>query len=187
MSTSSTLLPLSLAIPGWKGQLIPEAVVQAARGVALEQQRLRGSVFLVVIRVRELAYDGYYERLEIVSGHVDIDDALAACQMKGSMQLVESGRSLDQNSKTWTHDGRASRWPAVAPKWRGRELPYFADRLTDGTGWNAVDINVAIVATHPECPIDGQFVETIGMTTELVNWFAQVAGPLNQRATENRH
>lgn len=44
------LVPLALAVPGWQGSLIPEAVEKVARGVALEQQRLRGSRFLVVLR-----------------------------------------------------------------------------------------------------------------------------------------
>lgn len=48
------LVSLALAVPGWEGQLTPEAIEKVARGVASEQERQRGSSFLVVLRLYEL-------------------------------------------------------------------------------------------------------------------------------------
>lgn len=47
-------MSLALAVPEWEGQLTPEAIEKVARGVASEQERQRGSSFLVVLRLYEL-------------------------------------------------------------------------------------------------------------------------------------
>jgi len=168
-------VPLSLAVPGWKGSLIPEAVEQVAKGVAIEQDRLRGSRFLVVLRRYELDYDGLCEWIEIVSGHEDVESAVAVAQMIGAQRLVELGRELDPKRR-WKHASadRISRWPKVAPVWEGKRLPVFSDRLWDDVGWHALEVNVAIIPTDPDNPINLAVINTIDMMSETVHWFTEL-------------
>lgn len=165
-------VPLSLAVPGWQGRLIPEAVEKVAQGVAIEQDRLRGSRFLVVLHRYELDYDGIGEWIEIVSGHEDLESATAIAQAVGAERLVEMGRRLDPERK-WKHAPPESKrsWPKVAPTWEGKRLPDFSDRLWDGVGWNAAEVAVAIIPTDPGNPINLSVIETIDMMWETVRWF----------------
>lgn len=173
-STPSGLMPLSLAVPGWQGSLIPEAVEKVTRGVALEQERLRGSRFLVVLRRYELDYDGITEWIELVGGHPDVEGAVASAQIVGAQRLVEMGRRLDPERK-WKHDApKGMPWPKAAPVWEGRRLPVFVDRLWDGVGWNAAEITVAIIPTNPDSPINLAVVEAIDLMWETVFWFESV-------------
>jgi hypothetical protein len=172
---------LSLAVPGWQGRLIPEAVEEVAQGVAVEQERLRGSQFLVVLRRYELDYDGITEWIEIVSGHTDIESAAAAAQIVGAQRLVEMGRRLDPE-REWKHaTPRAASWPKVAPTWQEKRLPVFADRLWDGVGWNAAEIAVAIIPTDPGNPINLSVIETIDMMWETASWFINLARGKKER------
>lgn len=168
-------VPLSLAVPGWKGRLIPEAVEKVAKGIAIEQDRLRGSRFLVVLRRYELDYDGITEWIEIVGGHADMESAAAAAQIAGAQRLVEIGRKLDPK-REWKHTPPKAipSWPKVAPTWEGKRLPGFSDRLWDGIGWNAAEVNVAIIPTDPENPINLTVIEAIDMMWETVHWFTGV-------------
>lgn len=169
------LVSLSLAVPGWQGELIPEAVEKVARGVALEQERLHGSRFLVILRRYELDYDGITEWIEIVSGHTDVESAAAAAQLIGAQRLVEVGCGLDPK-REWKHAAvpRALPWPKVVPTWEGRHLPGFVDRLWDGVGWKALEISVAILPTDPDNPINLNVIETIDLMWETVAWFESV-------------
>lgn len=174
--TPDKLVSLSLAVPGWQGNLIPEAVAKVARGVALEQERLRGSTFLVVLRRYELDYDGITEWIEFVSGYADVESAVASAQIVGAQRLVEIGRRLDPERK-WKHAApKAVRWPKVVPVWEGRRLPVFVDRLWDGVGWSAAEVAVAVIPTEPDNPINLAVVETIDLMWETVSWFEGVAG-----------
>ena len=168
---------LSLAIPGWQGRLIPEAVEKVAQGVAIEQERLRGSRFLVVLRRYELDYDGITEWIEFVSGYTDVESAAAAAQMVGAQRLVEMGRRLDPE-RTWKHSTPTGRmvasWPKTAPTHDGKRLPAFADRLWDGVGWNAAEVAVAIIPTDPENPINLAVIEAIDMMWETVHWYTDI-------------
>lgn len=165
-------VPLSLAVPGWQGSLIPEAVEQVAKGVAIEQDRLRGSRFLVVLRLFDLDYSGILERIEIVSGHADVESAAAVAQMVGAQRLVELRRELDPEQK-WKHAAadQIGDWPKVAPAWQGKRLPGFADGFWDGVGWHALEVNVAIIPTDPDNPINIAVINTIDMMSEMVHWF----------------
>lgn len=174
-SKHDTRVSLSQAVPGWQGRLTPEAVEKVARGVAIEQERLRGSRFLVVLRRYELDYDGIAEWIEIVSGHTDVETAAAAAQIIGSQRLVEMGRRLDPN-REWKHaEPKAMGWPKVATTWEGKRLPCFVDRLWDGVGWNAAEVAVAIIPTEPDNPINLAVIETIDLMWETARWFEQVA------------
>lgn len=164
---------LSRAVPGWQGQLIPEAVEKVAQGVAIEQDRLRGCRFLVVLRRYELDYDGITEWIEVVSGHQDVESAAATAQIVGAQRLVEMGRRLDPK-REWTHaTPKAMPWPKVPPVWEGKRLPGFVDRLWDGVGWNAAEVAVAIIPTDPEHPINLAVINTIDMMWETVHWFTE--------------
>lgn len=166
-------VPLSLAVPGWQGRLIPAAVEKVAKGIAIEQDRLRGSRFLVVLRRYELDYDGITEWIEIVSGHADVESAAAAAQIVGSQRLVEMGLRLDPK-REWKHaTPKAMPWPKVPPAWEGKRLPTFLDRLWDGVGWNAAEVAVAIIPTDPENPINLAVIEAIDMMWETVRWFTE--------------
>lgn len=170
------LMPLSLAVPGWEGRLTSEAVEKVAKGVAIEQQRLRGSQFLVVLRRYELDFEGITEWIEIVSGHKDVELAAAKAQTVGAQRLVEMGRRLDPERK-WMHSSPKAipSWPKVAPVWESKRLPGFSDRLWDGLGWNAVEVNVAVLPTEPEIPVNLALIEAIDMMWETVRWFQNVA------------
>jgi hypothetical protein len=169
------LVSLSQAVPGWKGNLIPEAVEKVARGVALEQERLRGSRFLVVLRRYELDYDGITEWIEIVSGHVDVESAAVAAQIIGAQRLVELGRRIDPK-REWKHAARPGffPWPKTAPTWEGKRLPGFVDRLWDGVGWKALEVSVAIIPTDPDNPINLAVIEAIDLMWETACWFESV-------------
>lgn len=174
-SKPGRLVSLSLAVPGWKGELIPEAVEKVARGVALEQERLRGSRFLVVLRRYELDFEGSFEWIEFVSGHTDLEGAVVSAQIVGAQAMIEMGRRLDPDRK-WKHaTPKPTRWPKVAPIWEGRRLPVFVDRLVDGTGWNAAEIAVAVIPAEPNNPINLGVIETIDLMWETVRWFQSVA------------
>jgi hypothetical protein len=183
-STPGRLVSLSLAVPGWQGNLIPEAVEKVARGVALEQERLRGSRFLVVLRRYELDYDGVTEWIEFVSGYADVESAVARAQIVGAQRLVEMGRRLDSERK-WKHAvPKAMPWPKVAPVWEGKRLPVFVDRLWDGVGWNAAEVAVAIIPTNPDNPINLGVVEAIDLMWETASWFMDVADEQGGQAQE---
>lgn len=164
---------LSLAAPGWQGRLIPEAVEKVAKGIAIEQERLRGSRFLVVLHRYELDYDGSTEWIEIVSGHADVESAVATAQIIGAQRLVEMGRRLDPK-REWKHaTPKAIPWPKIPPTYEGKRLPGFIDRPWDGVGWNAAEVAVAIIPTDPENPINLAVIETIDMMWETVCWFKE--------------
>lgn len=171
------MAPLSEAVPGWEGELIREAVDRTIKGVAREQARLLGSRFLVVARIYELDIDGIFETVRIESGHVDFDDAVARAQLVGSQRLVEEGIKHDNSSRKWSHDTARNRWPNVTPVWQGRPVPVFCDRLSDGSGFNAVEVSVAVIPTDPENPINAGVVNTIDLKSELVRWFDEVQKP----------
>lgn len=164
---------LSEAVPGWEGSLIREAVERTARGVALEQERLRGSLFLVVTRLYELDFDGIVETITIEGGHADFNDALAHAQRACSERLVAEGLK-----HAWVperpHETPRHKWPKVAPRWNGRELPVLSDRLSDGTGWNAIEVAATVIPTKPETPINIDVIDTIDMTYETARWFEEV-------------
>jgi len=171
---SDDLVPLSLALPGWQGRLIRKTVEKVARGIAIEQEHLRGSRFLVVLRRSELNYEGIIEWIEIVSGHADVESAAASAQFVGAQRLVEVGRRLDPE-RAWKHAApRAIPWPKVAPVWEGKRLPMFVDRLWDGVGWNAAEVAVAIIPTEPDNPINLAVIDSIDMMWETVLWFTGV-------------
>jgi len=168
-------ISLSRVIPGWEGRYVPETVEKVAQGVAIEQERLRGSRFLVVMRRYELDYDGITEWIEIVSGHTDVEAATVAAQIAGAQRLVETGRKLDPDRK-WKHAKPTARpWPKVAPVWEGKRLPGFVDRLWDGVGWNAAEVAVAIIPTDAENPINLAVISAIDHTGEMISWFESVA------------
>lgn len=169
------LVSLSLAVPGWRGQLIADAVDKVARGVANEQQRLRGSQFLVVLYRYELDYDGISEWIEIVSGHEALESAVATTQIIGLQRLGEMRGRLDPECQWKRAASSPVRWPSVPPIWEGERLPIFSDRVWDGVGWNAAEVNVAVVPTDPDNPINVSVIETIGMMWETVRWFEHVA------------
>ena len=173
-------VPLSLAVPGWRGRLIPEVVEKVARGVAIEQERLRGSRFLVVLRWYEvlsryeLDYDRITEWVEIVSGHGDVESAAATAQIVGAQRLTEMERRLDPKSEWKRSTSKAVRWPRVWPTWEGKQLPGFTGGLLDLVGWNAVEVNVAIIPTEPDSPINLAVINAIEMMDETVMWFEGV-------------
>lgn len=171
------LVPLSLVVPGWRGNLIREAVEKIAEGVAIEQNRLRGSRFLVVLRLHELDYTGILERIEIVSGHANVESAVVDAQMVGAQRLVELRPKLDPGQK-WKHAPahQIGNWPKVPPAWDGKRLPRFADRLWDGVGWHALEVIVAIIPTDPDHPINVGVIDAIDMMSETVAWFTGLVG-----------
>lgn len=175
-SATDGLVSLSLAVPGWQGRLIPEAVEKVAQGVALEQERLRGSRFLVVLYRYELDYDGISEWIEIVSGHEALESAAATAQITGVQRLAEMRSRLDPEGKWKQAASSTGRWPKVPPVWEGERLPIFNDRLWDGVGWNAAEVAVAIVPTDPDNPINLSLIETVDMMWETVRWFQGAAG-----------
>jgi hypothetical protein len=164
---------LSEAVPGWEGSLIREAVERAARGVALEQERLRGSLFLVVTRLYELDFDGIVETITIEGGHADLNDALAHAQRACFERLVAEGLK-----RAWVperpHETPRYKWPKFAPRWNGKELPVLSDRLSDGTGWNAIEVAATVIPTKPETPINIDVIDTIDMMYETARWFEEV-------------
>lgn len=170
-------VPLSLAVPGWEGRLIPEAVEKVSKGIAIEQERLRGSQFLVVLRRYELDYDGITEWIEIVSGYTGVESAAAAAQIAGAQRLVEMGRRLDPK-RGWEHATPKGRmvapWPRNAPTFEGKRLPVFSDRLWDGVGWNAAEVAVVIIPTDANNPINLAVINAIDMMWETVRWFEDV-------------
>lgn len=175
-SATDRLVSLSLAVPGWQGRLIPEAVQKVAQGVALEQERLRGSRFLVVLRRYELEYDGIREWIEIVSGHDSPESASATAQNVGTRRLAEMRGRLDPDYRWKQAASSATRWPKTPPVWHGARLPIFSDHVWDGVGWNAAEVIVAIVPTDPDNPINLSVIETIDMMWETVHWFQSAAG-----------
>ena len=66
-------------------------------------------------------------------------------------------------------------WPKTPSTFEGKRLPLFADRLWDGVGWNAAEVNVAIIPTDPDSPINLAVIEAIDMSFETVSWFCDVA------------
>jgi len=167
------MAPLSEAVPGWEGSLIREAVERTARGVAIEQERLRGSLFLVVTRLYELDLDGSVETITIEGGHADLNGALAQAQRVCSERLVAEGLKHVEVPE-WRHNRPCHRWPKVALRWNGKELPVFSDRLSDGTGWKAIEVAAAVIPTKPDTPINIDVINTIDMTYETVRWFEEV-------------
>jgi hypothetical protein len=168
------MLPLSHAIPGWEGSLIREAVERVALGVQREKQRLIGSRYLVVVRIDELDYDGLSQRIEIVSGHTDLSEALARAQSVGAERIVTEGRRLDPERK-WKHTVPGDQPPNTLPGRARRVLPGFFDALWDGVGWNKLTVNVAVHQGNPQDPLDAEFTKAVNMTPELVHWFSEVA------------
>lgn len=168
-------VPLSLAVPGWQGRLIPEAVEKVARGVALEQERLRGSRFLMVLRRHELQYDGLMEWVEIVGGYRDVESAVSTAQIKGAQRIVEMGRRLDPEHQMKHQKPLTPEWPRMPATWEGKSLPRFADRLSDGEGWFAIEVNAGVIPTDPDNPINQEVIDAIGMMWETVCWFKGVA------------
>ena len=110
---------------------------------------------------------------KIVSGHRDFDEALARAQSVGAVRIVEEGRKRDPE-RQWKHAPAKNNWPKERRRWRGRKLPVFVDRLSDGTGYNAVEVAVAVIPTDPNAPINGDVVKIIDMMPELVAWFSKV-------------
>ena len=169
----ANMMPLSEAVPGWEGSHTREVVERTARGVALEQERLRGSQFLVVTRFYELDLDGISRTITIEGGHAGLNDALAHAQRVCSERLVAEGLKHAEVPE-WRHGTPLDTWLKVAPRWNGTELPVFGDRLSDGTGWIAVEVAVAVIPTKPDTPINIDVINTIDMTSETVSWFGEV-------------
>ncbi len=174
------LAPLSLAVPGWQGRMVPEAVAKIARGVAIEQERLRGGRLLVVVRRHELDHDGITEWIQIVSSHTDVQSAAAVAQHVGTQQLLECVRRRDPKC-VWTAQPPSAReWPAEPPCLEGTPLPGFIERRWDGLGWGAVEIAVAIFPTDPDKPINAPLMHAIGLMSETASWFEGVVDTSDQ-------
>lgn len=139
----------------------------------MEQRRLSGSSFLVVVRVYQLDYEGIYETIDIASGHSDLSEALAKAQSIAAVRMVNEWRELDGDGK-WKRESVRNHWPQVRPEWLGNALPIFADRFRDGTGWKVLEVTVAVIPTDPKSPINGDVVRAIDMMPELVAWFSKV-------------
>jgi len=167
------LVPLSSLIPGWKGQYIPSLVADVAHGLGLEQARLQGSQLLVVLRLRELSYDGICEKVRIVSGHQELEDA-ARVAKDAAIHWLAQRRSEVRPYGRWRPMQHQQPWPSAAPLWEGSPLPSYLVGLWDGTGYCAVEAAAAIMPTAPADPINTALIQQIDMR-ELTDWFADVA------------
>ncbi len=101
---------------------------------------------------------------------VGMNEALAHAQIVGAHLMVEEARKHEGDATPWRHDFVRARWSGRTG-WQRMALPLFADRISDGSGWNAVDVMVAVIPTRPMEPINADLVQTIGLDFELVSWF----------------
>jgi hypothetical protein len=170
------MVKLSEAVPGWPGEMTRDAVDRTRRGVELENARLRGSQFLIVTRIYQLDYEGIVEEVIIEGGERDLSAAIAAAQTIGAQRLVDEGLKHSRDSRPWSHEQARRHWPEHAPRWEDRALPVFSDRLADHSGYNAIEVAVAVIPTDPQTPINGALVEAVGLSWELHWWFDRVAG-----------
>lgn len=167
------LIPLSTLIPGWKGQYIPRYVADVAHGLGLEQARLQGSQLLLVLRLRELSYDGIWQKIRIVSGHQELQDA-AGVAKAAAIRWLAQRRSEVRPYGRWRPMQHQQPWPSTAPLWQGAPLPSCLAGLCDGTGYCAIEVAAAILPTAPADPINTALIQQIDMD-ELAAWFADVA------------
>lgn len=166
-------VPLSTLIPGWKGEYVSGYVADVAHGLGLEQSRLQGSRLLVVLRLRELSYDGICEKIRIVSGHQELKDA-AGVAKEAAIQWLAQRRSEVRPYGRWRPMQHQQSWPSAAPMWEGAPLPSYLVGLWDGTGYCAIEVAAAIMPTAPSDPINTALVQQIDMR-ELADWFADAA------------
>lgn len=159
-----------------------EAVEKTAKGVAIEQARLFGSAFLVVSRIYELDYDGISETVRIEAGCIDLDDAVTKACVIGAERVVEEATKHAGDNPLWSRDQARNHWPKVKPTFAGHPIPVFCERLSDHTGFNAVEISVAVIPTVPDNPINIEVVNAIGLMFELVRWFAEVQAKTPDRS-----
>ncbi|WP_313179854.1 hypothetical protein [Stenotrophomonas sp.] len=166
-------VPLSTLIPGWNGQYISRYVANVAHGLGLEQSRLQGSRLLVVLRLRELSYDGVCEKIRIVSGHQELKDA-AGVAKEAAIQWLAQRRSAVRPYGRWRPMQHQQSWPSAAPQWDGAPLPSYLVGLWDGSGYCAIEVAAAIMPTAPADPINTALIQQIDMP-ELADWFADAA------------
>lgn len=89
---------------------------------------------------------------------------------------MEIGRRLDPG-REWKHAAPKAKpsWPKVAPTWQVKRLPCLSDRLWDGVGWKALEVNVTVIPTDPGYPVNAEVINVIDMTQEMIHWFWDVA------------
>jgi hypothetical protein len=121
-----------------------------------------------------LDFDGWSGTITIEGGHADLNDALAHAQRACSECLV--AESLKRAEvREWRHVTPSHRWPKVAPRWDGKELPVFCDGLHDVSNFMAIEVAVAVIPTKPDTPINIDVINTIDMMHETVRWFEAVS------------
>ncbi|AWH29823.1 hypothetical protein [Stenotrophomonas sp. YAU14A_MKIMI4_1] len=166
------LIPLSTLIPGWKGQYIPSYVADVTHGLGLEQVRLQGSQLLVVLRLRELSYDGIREKIRIVSGHRELKDA-ARVAKDAALRWLAQRSSEVRPYGCWRPMQDQQSWPSAATLWESVPLSSYLAGPWDGTGYCAIEVAAAILPTAPADPINPALIQQIDMH-ELADWFADV-------------
>lgn len=166
---------LSRAVPGWQGYMGEATVEKVIQGVAIEQERLCGSRFLVLLRWSQLWYDGYMESVEIVGGFQDETSAVSAARLHGAQRLIEVEQAFEPRLAFQRKAPLTPGWPPTPAFWEGGDLPRFADRLWDGQGWHAIEVNAGVIPTDPDNPINLSVIEAINMMWETVFWFKEVA------------
>lgn len=165
----ATMASLETVIPGWDLKLVTEAVEKVRRGVALEQARLAGSQFLTVVRIHELNIDGITDRFEIGSGFNDLGEAQRHAQWLLLDRVMKETRQLDPEQR-WRAEPASRKWPWMAPMEVRVVGPVFQARTTDGTGWNALEVSVAVLPTNPALPVNIEVIRAMAQDSYGPNW-----------------
>jgi hypothetical protein len=149
------LVSLATVIPGWDYWIVSDVATTVARGVEIEQARLRGSGVLVLLDWTELHYDGIGHALAIHSGHADVTVAESIARQAAGDRFDSLLDRLDWKSAAVERVPSASTWPD-SPDSRMRT---FLERsVWDGVGWCALDIRVRLWTCDPERPVDGDLI-----------------------------
>lgn len=149
------LISLATVVEGWDHWIIPEAAAAVARGVAVEQARLRGSHVLVLLDWSELDYDGILDGLSIHSGHMDVTVAEGVAKQAADERFESMFARLDWKSAARKQFPKTRMCPD-APEARVRTV--YNRRVWDGVGWNALEVRARLWSSDFVSPIDSALI-----------------------------
>lgn len=152
------LVSLATVVAGWDHWIVPEAAAAVARGVAVEQARLRGSRVLVLLDWSELDYDGLLDGLAIHSGHQDITVAEKVAKDAAEARFESMLEHLRWKDAAAEQVPGSKMYPdPSSPRLRS----VYSRRIWDGVGWNALEVRARLWSCDGENPIDSELIAVL--------------------------